>query len=76
MNVLITGWSGFIGKAVTDKLDLRGIHWIPFKGDVMCPDDFKRYNQFDVLLHLAGIVRPGPTYDEFTAKAQRAQSFL
>jgi len=64
MNVLITGASGFIGRAVTKKLDCRGIQWTPFTGNILRPGDFQNQKHCDVLLHLAGMNRTGLSYEE------------
>ena len=59
MRVLITGFSGFIGKAVTERLDHCGIEWTAFGGNVLRSDSFQGYHDCDTMLHLAGITRCG-----------------
>ena len=64
MKILITGSSGFIGKAVTKKLDRYGIQWTAFNGDILRSESFQDYHDCDTMLHLAGITRSGPSYKE------------
>lgn len=64
MNVLITGATGFIGRAVGKRLDALGVSWTAFSGDVTDAAAFEQYNgDYDVLLHLAGVTRAGSEYD-------------
>ena len=64
MKVLITGFSGFIGKAVTKRLESQEVQWAAFDGDVLLSDSFEGYDDCDTLLHLAGITRCGSSYAE------------
>jgi nucleoside-diphosphate-sugar epimerase len=60
MKVLITGASGFIGKSILESSTKQGIHWVPFRGNILCRKDWLSYKDCDALLHLAGIVRSNP----------------
>ena len=62
MKVLVTGSSGFIGKAITKRLDWQGISWTPFVGDVLRREDFQSYKDCSTILHLAGMNRTGLSY--------------
>ncbi|WDP89731.1 MAG: SDR family oxidoreductase [Desulfobacter sp.] len=63
IKVLVTGWSGFIGRAVTRRLDEKGIKWVPFEGNVLAMEDFRDYGSCSLLLHLAGINRVGDSFE-------------
>jgi len=64
MNILITGWKGFIGNAVIKILKKKGIQWTPFDDDVLEKSAFNKYKHCDTVLHLAGINRVTNSYDE------------
>jgi len=64
MNILITGWKGFIGSSVTKLLDKRGIQWTPFDDEILNASAFDKYQNCDTILHLAGINRSTESYDE------------
>jgi len=57
MKILITGYKGFVGRSVTKRLDIKGVEWEGFDGDIIVREDLQRYNDCDTILHLAGIVR-------------------
>lgn len=62
--VLITGYTGFIGRSVTARLDDLGLPWVGFDGDVCTYGDFNRYDKCRSVLHLAGKTRAGLSRDE------------
>lgn len=61
MSILVTGANGFIGRALTRKLNELEIPWHPFVGDVTESASFSRAPACEAVVHLAGLVRPGPT---------------
>ena len=61
--ILLTGWNGYLGKKVVKQLTLPKYKLILFKGDVRCIDDFRRYNNINIVIHMAA---PANDFDRFT----------
>lgn len=75
MSVLVTGGAGWIGKAVCNELDARGIKPIPFdhstQGDVTSVADvFAAVNDVDAVINLAGVLG---TEEMFGAERRAAE---
>lgn len=61
MKVLLTGASGFLGKAIRSHFDSSSIQITNFEGDVLNSKDldvFFSHKNFDLVIHLAGISSP------------------
>ncbi len=54
--ILITGHRGFIGKRLVKILSQKKYELIFFEGDVTKKQDWKKYNRFNLLIHLAANV--------------------
>lgn len=59
MRLLLTGWRGFIGRALARRLTDRDVTIVLYEGDVR---DIATFSQrCDVVVHLAARARPGET---------------
>ncbi len=58
MCVLITGYRGFVGRALVSRLEDAGLEWRPFTGDVTHAQDFESLASCRCVVHLAGLARP------------------
>ncbi|WP_028587879.1 NAD-dependent epimerase/dehydratase family protein [Desulfocurvus vexinensis] len=63
MTILVTGATGFIGRAVMRTLRDRGLDHVAFEGDVRNRADFLAAPACDALIHLAGLTRTDGSYE-------------
>jgi UDP-glucose 4-epimerase len=63
MSILVTGATGFIGRAVLRVLRARGLDHAVFEGDVRDRGDFLDAPACDALIHLAGLTRTDGSYE-------------
>ena len=54
--VLVTGATGFIGKALVKRLRKESCQVFEFKSNVLNPRNFLKFKKIDTVFHLAGIV--------------------
>eukprot|EP00831_Metopus_contortus_P000917 TRINITY_DN10329_c0_g1_i1.p2 TRINITY_DN10329_c0_g1~~TRINITY_DN10329_c0_g1_i1.p2 ORF type:complete len:299 (+),score=23.36 TRINITY_DN10329_c0_g1_i1:728-1624(+) len=57
IKVLVTGARGYIGSALTHRLESFGVEWVPFHGNVCDPKDFESFEECSSVVHLAGKLR-------------------
>lgn len=63
MPILITGSTGFIGRALVRRFEADGVHHVPFEGDVRSHADFAAAPACEAVVHLAGLTRTDGSYD-------------
>lgn len=64
MKILLTGSTGFIGRAVAARLTRLGVPFAPLTGDVRERASFEAHEDCDRVLHLAGVTRTGSGAEE------------
>ncbi|WP_238412989.1 NAD-dependent epimerase/dehydratase family protein [Saccharothrix deserti] len=64
MRVLVTGSTGYIGRAVLAELSAAGHTPIPFTGDVRSSEGLGGFGEVDAVVHLAALARVRESFDD------------